>query len=368
MAWIETRNLADGTQTYRVIWRDDAEKRRSPAMDTKAEAQQYIAIMKGNAAQGIRFDPARPRTPFGVYTTSWVATRPVGKNVEATRRKELAYLGRILPRWQAVPIGAIENSHVRMWINELVEPADEDDRPLAASTIRSIYALFCQIMRQAEIDRFLPMGCPVGKRAVPLPPMGIDRRQFLTKDELEHLLAVCRTYFPAWYPFVYVAAHTGMRNGELLALDRASYNSIGRYLRISRAVKRANGGPHIGAPKNGRTRRVDLDADLKAVLDAHLAGHDHELIFPNEIGDVVHATNWRKRVWVPLREQAGFPLLHFHDLRHTHITHQLSAGIPVIVVSERAGHASSKMTQDLYGHAIPGQQQTALLQYRAWAG
>jgi integrase len=49
----------------------------------------------------------------------------------------------------------------------------------------------------------------------------------------------------------------------------------------------------------------------------------------------------------------------FHDLRHTHISHLLMAGVHPKIVSERAGHASVAITLDVYSHVIPGMQEDA---------
>ena len=49
----------------------------------------------------------------------------------------------------------------------------------------------------------------------------------------------------------------------------------------------------------------------------------------------------------------------FHDLRHTHATLALRAGVSVKVVSERLGHTKASVTQDIYQHVIPGMQEDA---------
>ena len=51
--------------------------------------------------------------------------------------------------------------------------------------------------------------------------------------------------------------------------------------------------------------------------------------------------------------------IRLHDLRHTHATHLLAAGVNVKVVSERLGHASVAFTLDVYAHVLPGQQAEA---------
>ena len=53
------------------------------------------------------------------------------------------------------------------------------------------------------------------------------------------------------------------------------------------------------------------------------------------------------------------PHLRFHDLRHTHATYLLGAGVNIKVISERLGHASVAFTMDTYGHVMPGMQESA---------
>ena len=53
------------------------------------------------------------------------------------------------------------------------------------------------------------------------------------------------------------------------------------------------------------------------------------------------------------------PLIRLHDLRHTHATLSLQAGVHVKIVSERLGHSSVVITLDTYSHAIPGLQRDA---------
>lgn len=53
------------------------------------------------------------------------------------------------------------------------------------------------------------------------------------------------------------------------------------------------------------------------------------------------------------------PRIRLHDLRHTHASLLLSSGIPVMVVSERLGHASPTITLTVYQHVMPGDQRAA---------
>lgn len=52
--------------------------------------------------------------------------------------------------------------------------------------------------------------------------------------------------------------------------------------------------------------------------------------------------------------RSGVPSIRLHDLRHTHATSGLAAGVPLKVMSERLGHATTQITADLYQHVTPG--------------
>lgn len=56
---------------------------------------------------------------------------------------------------------------------------------------------------------------------------------------------------------------------------------------------------------------------------------------------------------------AGLPRIRFHDLRHTHATLLLKAGVPLKVVSERLGHSTPAFTMTVYQHVLPGMQRDA---------
>jgi len=54
------------------------------------------------------------------------------------------------------------------------------------------------------------------------------------------------------------------------------------------------------------------------------------------------------------------PPIRFHDLRHSHATHMLAAGIHPKIAQERLGHSSIAVTMDTYSHAMPNMQQDAV--------
>jgi len=86
------------------------------------------------------------------------------------------------------------------------------------------------------------------------------------------------------------------------------------------------------------------------------------------MGRAVDHRNARKRHFHPLLAAAGLPRVRLYDLRHTHCTLLLGAGLPAHVVSQHLGNASAKMTRDVYASHLPDQHEDAVARYRAYAG
>lgn len=68
-----------------------------------------------------------------------------------------------------------------------------------------------------------------------------------------------------------------------------------------------------------------------------------------------------------LIRRRGFNI-RFHDLRHSHASQLLKAGVPVKVVSERLGHATASITLDVYSHVLTGMQAEAVAKIDAALG
>jgi integrase len=63
--------------------------------------------------------------------------------------------------------------------------------------------------------------------------------------------------------------------------------------------------------------------------------------------------------WAKLISKTTLPRIRFRDLRHTHATQLLAAGVHPKIASERLGHSTIGITLDLYSHVLPGMQASA---------
>jgi integrase len=201
------------------------------------------------------------------------------------------------------------------------------------------------------------------RRAEAPAPGKSNAGQVLDQDQLTILLAGFRGL--ALYPIVVTAALTGARRGEILALRWTDFDAAAKTLRIERAVEDSRlNGRTVKEPKTERgVRTITIDDTLVTLLmnlrDDHarlIAGvganapvdlslvklPDDALIFPSPTAPF-SLTKLRapKTVTKDFAERAhklDFPKLRFHDLRGTHETLLLDAGVPVHVVAERCGH------------------------------
>ena len=188
-----------------------------------------------------------------------------------------------------------------------------------------------------------------------------------TREEVALFLEGVRQHAPRYLPFFLCAVRTGMRLGELIALQWGDIDYHGRFIEVQRnCVLR-----RITTPKSGESRRVDMSRELtQALKDLYIerqlesaANSWNEMapwIFCNETGGLLDPDNLRKRVFYGLLKRAGMRHLRFHDLRHTFASLLLQQGESPVYVKEQMGHSSIQVTVDLYGHLIPGGNKQAV--------
>ena len=173
------------------------------------------------------------------------------------------------------------------------------------------------------------------------------------------------------YPLWRLFCLTGMRRGEVLGVRWDDLDLEAGRLSVRRSLIPLGEEVIVSEPKTARGRRsIALDADTVEVLKLQAA---RQLVEQQESGDAwidsgylctkedgqpyhpeVVSRRFRQAV-----KRAMLPMIRPHDLRHTHATLALQAGIHPKVVSERLGHASISITLDTYSHAIPALQEEA---------
>ncbi|MEK6272848.1 MAG: tyrosine-type recombinase/integrase [Actinomycetota bacterium] len=119
------------------------------------------------------------------------------------------------------------------------------------------------------------------------------------------------------------------------------------------------------SPKSHQARVIDLDSETVELLHAHHKRQklereqwsddyrDNDLVVAKENGEPLHPQSF-SQAFERLVKRSGLRRIRLHDLRHTHATIAVKAGVPVKVISERLGHESPAFTLKQYAHVMRG--------------
>jgi len=188
----------------------------------------------------------------------------------------------------------------------------------------------------------------------------------LTVGELETLLEAAADN--QFYPVIYCAASTGLRQAELLGLRWRDLDLDMLSISVTRTLYKRRGIVEFKEPKTSYSRRrVAMTPKLACFLRDHhlecqLSGRPTNLdglVFCNSDGrplDPCVVTHNFARI----AERAGLGNVRFHDLRHTFASIMLLRGAKPKVISEALGHSSVGFTLDTYSHIIEGMQEDAM--------
>lgn len=187
----------------------------------------------------------------------------------------------------------------------------------------------------------------------------------MTRQEIELFLAACRAHYPEYHPFFLCAFRTGMRLGELLALQWGDIDWHGKFFNVQRSYKRGR----MTGTKTGKTRRVDMSEQLKNALQDLYTQRKREALMDGtgQIAEVVFHKNKKpleqnfvRYIFKKILSKAGLRNMRIHDIRHSFASILLSEGESPVYVKDQLGHSSIQITVDCYGHFMPTGNRAAI--------
>lgn len=359
-------------------------KRGYPSRKVAADALKEILV---DVKRGQYIEPAK--ITVEQWMAEWLDGLRLGPSTMASYRRNVRL--HINPNLGAVTLDKLTGPRITAMYRKLESEGRADHQKgsaLSARTVRIVHTILKAALKSAVRNGKLlrnpaELASPPSAKEARAPEM-----HPWTAAQLSAFLTWAGENRPDIAPAWRVLAYTGMRRGELLALRWRDVDlDAGRiHVRRSRTLYRDKGkGLTIvdGATKTGRGRVVDLDPSTIEVLKAYrvargklalqLARADAYVI-ANENGEPLHPDRFTRRFTESVAacsKKLGVgddglervPAIRLHDLRHTHATLLLGAGVPVKVVSERLGHASATITMNVYQHVMPGMQQEAAAKF-----
>jgi len=273
----------------------------------------------------------------------------------------------ILPALGARPLQKLTTLEIDSLYAQMIR-GEASRHPLSLNTVTNVHRALHKALADA-VDAGLAVDNAASRAKAPRPArIQSPRVSAWTPAEVAAFLdAIASDRLSAVWR---LAAMTGMRRGEILGLRWQDVDFDRRQLSVRRALVEVNYRVVESTPKGREARTVDLDWSTVDALAHHRLTQREEA---REWGDAYEATDlvvaWQNgshihpqtftRMFQTLIKSVGLRRIRLHDLRRTHATTAILAGVPITTVSERLGHQSPTFTLRQYAHALPGMQAPA---------
>jgi integrase len=353
---------ARGPDRWRLRWRVDGKRFTKSFHGSIRDARKELRRLIKSADDGAHVAP--DRMTLATWVDRWIALLRRGDtdqprrglvNARTLERYEELLRLHVSPTLGARPLQRISATEIDTLYIRLGER-------LATRTVHHVHTALGACLN-AAVRKGLLVVSPASKADAPVPGES-EAGQVLDRDQLTALLIDFRG--SVLYPIVAVAAFTGARRNEILALRWADFDPARSTLTIARSLEETKAhGRRFKEPKTRRGRRtIAIDDGLAGLLSAEREKYlrltagvtdgaavdlslvklpEGALMFPSPAAVETDLTQPRDarsltKEFIRQARKLGFPRLRFHDLRGTHETLLLDAGVPVHVVAARCGH------------------------------
>ena len=346
-----------------VIGYDDKglPKTKNVLARTKGECVEKLSALKNvvtpTAAVKVRSD-----MPFGEWMTFWYETccKPAVRPNTRTGYENNIRLY-IRPRLGDIPLNKLTTNDIQQFINWMRQDGRSEYREsrgegLSANTIRHCCGLCRRALEKAVTEKLIVRN---PAEECKLPPARRMEMRLLSREELQKLLIQAKA--EGYYEVFLLELTTGLRVGELMALQWDDLNFNTGELRIERQVYRTKEELLIQEPKTKASiRTVILPPPVVEALKEYKKTVSSRWMFPSpKKEDAPLAPAAASHRLSKILSHAGCKKVRFHDLRHVFATNALEHGMDVKTLSTVIGHVSSATTLNVYAHVTSDMQRQA---------
>ena len=337
------RQRSSGRWQARYVGPDGLTRTAPHPFATEKQAEKWLTLVESEIIRGEGVAPEAGEIELSAYGQRWIAER---KLASRTRQGyEFLFTRQVVPYLGHLTLGGIKPATIRAWRKKLLD-ADVPE-PQAVKAYALLRAILNTAVPEDEILRQNP--CRI---------KGYD--QYHTPERptatIAQVYALADAMPARFSALVVVAALSGLRWGELVALRRRDIDLDAGTVRVTRKLAALRSHLEFGPPKSAAgVRVVALPAAAVEALRAHLAEFTavdaDALVFTGDMGALLRSGNFGRAVkWTRTVAAVGLPGFHFHDLRHTGNTLAAASGAGTRELMQRMGHASMRAAL-IYQHA-----------------
>ncbi len=332
---------------------------------TKRDADRALREILSSLEQGTYVKPSK--VTVGEWLDQWCESYAVMNTSDRTYISYRSILDKhIIPGLGRIYLSSLEPQQIQdYYAKQLIQGRSDGTGGLSPRSV-----LYHHRILSKALDHAVRMGALARNVAKLISPPRVSSKTMNILDAEQALKFLDLASETVYYPLFSTLLYTGMRRGEGLALKWKNVDLLGLEIHVVETAYKIKRQYIVKEPKTLHSKRViSLSLSLAGLLKVHkeeqqrmreeMGGSlsDEDFVFAWPDGRPFDPDSVTHNFGVIVKK-AGLNV-RLHDLRHTHASLMLMAGVHARVVSERLGHANIAITLDTYSHVLPGLQEDA---------
>ena len=320
-------------------WQGNRKKSTKRGFNTKREAEEWLQTFL--VTQQADFNMM-----FEDFLKIYYADMETRLREHTMRTKKYIIDLKVLPFFGKMKMNEIKAADIRKWQNKLIQ---QGYAPTYLRTINNqVSALFNYAVKYYDLPN---NPC---RKAGSIGKGKADEMQFWTKEEFDKFVDTVMNKQQSYMAFM-TLFWTGMRLGELLALNVGDVDFEKRTISITKSYQRMSGRDVITEPKTPRSKRSItipqfLVIDLQDYVNSMYGVEKEDRLFPITKYYLEH--EMQRGI-----KQSGVKRIRIHDIRHSHASMLVEFGFSPLEIANRLGHEKIETTLNTYSHLYPNKQE-----------
>jgi integrase len=333
----------------------------------RKEAEKELRRLLHTLDTGEHVEPNR--ITVQAWLSTWLDTVRAEVSPKTVERYGDIVRGFLIPAIGNLMLNKLTAAHIQAAYNRWAETGRRDGKEggLSPRTRRHIHRILKSALSRAVKQQLVARN--PAALIDRLPKVEHQEITALSAEQSQRLLVAIgrtRVYWP-----VLIALATGMRRGEILALRWRNADLDRGSIRVVESLEQTKAGLRFKSPKTEKTRVITLPGfaidelrrlkrqQAEELLALGVRQDGNTLVCARADGEPMQPRSLTHEFTHLMARTKDLPRARFHDLRHSHATQLLLAGVHPKIAQERLGHSTITTTLDLYSHVTETMQEDA---------